>query len=277
MFNMKTQRLPHYEAIGGGVPVGGTLHAGNAYWKSTITPSTAAPERYPALPSPSLYVTPHPRDLPSIVLKPFRLARGMKKIGGVLDDGFSRVAVVGEEGEAVQLMNQDVNMFRRDVQQTFEGFRQPSEVYASAASSPGTTMTTASSGRGSAMDTRSSSIKDVNVVGGGLVDLDIGFDPMEEDQGGALGVRRDTPAPPPQPGVSTSRVNQTTTHPQKSMRKSKKLPVLNSSDNVFNITPTTVNDDLRAAMSMALNERRSALREDDDYDVNMSPVSSEDF
>lgn len=258
---MKTQRLPQYEAIGGGVPVGGTLHAGNAYWKSTITPSTAAPERYPALPSPSLYVSPLPRNLPSIVLKPFKLARGMKKIGGALDDGFSRVAVVGEEGEAVQLMNQDVNMFRRDVQQTFEGYRQPSEAYTPTPSSPGTTRTT-SSAQGSAMDTQSTSIRGVNIVGGGLVDLDIGFDPMEEDQGGSLTVRRDIPTPSQQPEASTSRVNQTESYPQAFTKNPKPLAILNSSDGLFNITPTTVNDDLRAAMSMALNRRRTAMGDD---------------
>lgn len=264
---MKTQRLPHYEAIGGGVPVGGTLHAGNAYWKSTITPSAAAPERYPALPTPSLYVTPHPRNLPSIVLKPFRLARGMKKIGGVLDDGFSRVAVVGEEGEAVQLMNQDVNMFRRDIQQTFEGFRQP---YASTASSPGTAPSTSrvtSSDKGSGMDTEGSSIKDVNETGGGLLELDIGYDPMEEDQAGALVLRRRNVTPSPAPEPSTPRVNQTTTHPQKSTKKGKQLAQLNTSDRVFNITPTTINDDLRAAMSMALNQQRSNMNPDDDENM----------
>ena len=93
-----TRRVPYIGLQGGGVPAGGTLHAGNAYWQSTITPVTAAPQRYPAPPLPSLYITPIPRDLPSIVARPYKLLKGFNARGTQLEDGFSPVAVVGTPG-----------------------------------------------------------------------------------------------------------------------------------------------------------------------------------
>ena len=117
LFMQSTRRVPYIGLQGGGVPAGGTMHAGHAYWQSTITPVSAAPQRYPAPPQPSLYVTPFPRDLPSIVAKPYKVLKGGGIKDGVkLEDGFAPVAVVGAPSLAE--LYADENMGRTDLETT---------------------------------------------------------------------------------------------------------------------------------------------------------------
>ena len=181
-----TRRLPYIGLQGGGVPAGGTLHAGHAYWESTITPVSAAPQLYPAPPEPSLYVTPTPRDLPSIVRKPYKLLRGAgPKIGGPLDDGFSKVAVVGTPGlgEFYSQLNQDTPMQRLDIQKTFEGYREPQGRFGSSQS--GDYMNTGTSTRMTPESQIGNQMQDQSETG--LVDELFGFEltnaqPMDMDK-----------------------------------------------------------------------------------------------
>lgn len=93
---ISTKRLkPTFIQTGGGVPDGGTEHAGHAYWKSTITPYQAAAVN-PAPPEPSLYARPVVLNLPSIVTKPYGVLRAKKpNVASLLKDLLKKQSVVG--------------------------------------------------------------------------------------------------------------------------------------------------------------------------------------
>jgi hypothetical protein len=241
-----TRRLPYIGLQGGGVPAGGTLHAGHAYWESTITPVAAAPQLYPAPPEPSLYVTPTPRDLPAIVARPYKLLKGgNRKIGGPLDDGFTRVAVVGEPGPAE--LYADEAMGREDItkniEKTFQNYRQP-EGYRTESSvrerpisvdSPSTIPSHGSYG----------------LVRGGF-GIDLNNDPMEIDLRETRGGEMYTTQEPNDPSSNTMVQVKPQTAPvtkQKPYRHPKLEPVLNSADILYNIEPETLNQQLNASIN----------------------------
>lgn len=93
---ISTRRIkPPFQLSGGGVPDGGTEHAGHAYWKSTITPFQAAAVN-PAPPEPSLYARPVVLNLPSIVTRQYGVLRGKKPdLHSLLQDLLKPKTVVG--------------------------------------------------------------------------------------------------------------------------------------------------------------------------------------
>jgi hypothetical protein len=248
-----TSRRPYIGLSGGGVPAGGTLHAGHAYWQSTITPFSAAPQRYPALPEPSLYVTPTPRDLPDIVTRPYKLLRTVGKQGQILDEGFTRVAVVGTDNMAdiINNLNQDVFMRPATILSEPPQSSKTSERQESISSGQ---TSFSQIGRGMDIVGREPGL----VASGVLGQLDLNNDPMEEDAAGSMRSRQSRqkdvemrlPTPPPPATAPTA--------PQRPTRQAARSPILNSSDQVFNIDPNSVKDNLMDALNMALKDRRTA-------------------
>jgi len=246
-FSMQTARRPYIGLSGGGVPAGGTLHAGHAYWQSTITPFSAAPQRYPALPEPSLYVTPTPRDLPDIVTRPYKLLKTVGKQGQILDEGFTRTAVVGTEiGDVINNLHQDVYMEPAKDFENYRGAPDPSSRTSSAGAGSVKSAQTSLSDIGRAMSVNEPGL----VASGALGWLDLNDDPMEEDAAGSMRSRNSRPNDVEMTVALRRPPAKAPTAPQRPTKKPDMLAILNSSDMVFNIDPTPIQDQLSDAMSV---------------------------
>lgn len=84
VYMQSTKRLKPSFQYGGGVPQGGTEHAGHAYWEATITPFQASSSYPSPPPQPSLYARPVVINLPSIVTRPYGPQRGKKTLEQLL-------------------------------------------------------------------------------------------------------------------------------------------------------------------------------------------------
>ena len=261
-------RQPLVPPLGGGIPFGGTRHAGHAEWMEVMNPRAAAPEKF-TMPQPSLYATPTPRELPSIVAKPFKLLRGMgRKIGGALDDGYSRVAPVGEESAAMQLMNADTNMsIYKPPPVFYSGFRE-APIGSEATSIRAKTESTQSKSGGMDQDMESP----VKETMAGLEQLDFGLETMEklhEDVGGNLS----------SPGLVEQSMEIITSPPpattetfdQEMAKSSQSSPRMNASENTFNVNPLTTHDELQD--SLKINTRRVPKNTRYESQTIHSPIS----
>jgi hypothetical protein len=97
---MQSSRLQPKFQYGGGVPQGGTEHAGHAYWESTTTPFVASSSYPSPPPQPSLYAKPIILNLPSVVTKPYGVLKPQKEsLKGMLKNLLQQQSIVGGASE----------------------------------------------------------------------------------------------------------------------------------------------------------------------------------
>jgi hypothetical protein len=283
---MITVRKPLVPPLGGGIPFGGTKHAGHADWMEVMNPKAAAPEKPFTMPQPSEYATPTPREAPSIVTKKFKLLRGMgRAIGGPLDDGYSRIPVVGEEGAAVQLMNSDINMklpglnpFTGYYRQARPQFKSETSVRVPTAKSNTTTNV------GVQMDVDRQSNGPVNQETENLANINLDLEPMDDDVfydtvgknefklienvGGGLTVQSTSEEIDVQNANLKERLNALKPKPPTTMvvykeqekRVVRAQPRMNTSENTFNMNPTSTKEELADALVVTNRQGRFSAK-----------------